>query len=99
MPAPMMQISLKICSPGSGCRPGKATGCIQDVLFYLNYYIISSAWRLKIILIEAGMLARSGQHEEVETDIYAGGTLYRRHGGLHPAKWVARVLKFALDAG
>ncbi len=53
----------------------------------------------KIVPIEAEMLPKSRQHEEVATDIYAGGTLYHRHGGLNPAKWVAGLLKSALDAG
>ncbi len=53
----------------------------------------------KIIPVEAEMLPASRQNEEVASDIYAGGTLYHRHGGLNPAKWVAGLMNAAVNAG
>ncbi len=53
----------------------------------------------KLIPLEAEMLPKARQHEEVASDLYAGGVVYPRHGGLNPAKWVAGILAAALRAG
>ena len=53
----------------------------------------------KIIPLEAEMIPQSRQREEVATDLYAGGAVYFRHGGLNPAKYVAGILRAALRAG
>jgi glycine/D-amino acid oxidase-like deaminating enzyme len=45
------------------------------------------------------MVPESRQREEVGTDLYAGGTLFLRHGGLNPAKWVAGLMHAAIRAG
>ena len=56
--------------------------------------------RLKrIVPVEAEMVPRERQHEEVATDIYAGGTVLPLHGGLNPAKYVAGVMEAALSRG
>ena len=53
----------------------------------------------KLIPVEAEMIPRARQREEVATDIYAGGVVFPRHGGLNPAKYVAGVLDAAIRAG
>lgn len=53
----------------------------------------------KIIPLEAEMIPKHQQREEAATDVYAGGTVYFRHGGLNPAKFVAGLLRAALRAG
>jgi glycine/D-amino acid oxidase-like deaminating enzyme len=53
----------------------------------------------KLIPVEAEMIPRARQHEEVATDIYAGGVVFPRHGGLNPASYVAGVLDAAIRAG
>lgn len=51
------------------------------------------------IAVDAEMVPRSHQHEQVATGIYAGGIVFHRHGGLNPAKYVAGVLNTAIRAG
>ena len=53
----------------------------------------------KIIPLEAEMIPQSRQRDEVATDVYRGGTVYFRHGGLNPAKFVAGMLRAAIRAG
>ena len=53
----------------------------------------------KIVPVEAEMVPRERQHEEVATDIYAGGTVLPLHGGLNPAKYVAGVMEAARSRG
>ena len=53
----------------------------------------------QLIPLEAEMLPRARQHEEVASDLYRGGTVFFRHGGLNPAKWVGGILRSALAAG
>ena len=53
----------------------------------------------QLIPLEAEMLPRERQHEEVASDLYRGGTVFHRHGGLNPARWVGGLLRVALDAG
>lgn len=56
--------------------------------------------RLKALIpLEAEMRPRARQHEDVATDLYRGGTIYLRHGGLNPAKWVAGLMGAARRAG
>lgn len=53
----------------------------------------------KVIPLEAEMIPKTRQHEEVASDLYAGGTVYPLHGGLNPAKWVAGLADAAIRAG
>ena len=53
----------------------------------------------KILPIEAEMLPRSRQRDEVGSELYAGGIVYSRHGGLNPAKWSFGIKKAARRAG
>ncbi len=53
----------------------------------------------KLIPLEAEMVPKARQHQEVGSDLYAGGVVFPRHGGLNPAKWVAGVLGAAIRAG
>ena len=52
-----------------------------------------------LIPLEAEMIPRSRQRDEVGSDIYAGGIVFPRHGGLNPARWVAGLLAAARRAG
>jgi len=52
-----------------------------------------------MIPLEAEMVPRARQHDEIASDLYAGGTLYHRHGGLNPAEWVAGISRAARRAG
>ena len=62
-----------------------------------------TARQLKILQdmlsLEADMLPKQRQHEEVATDLYEGGTVFFRHCGLHPAKYVRGLLHAAQRAG
>ncbi|MDE0304628.1 MAG: FAD-binding oxidoreductase [Albidovulum sp.] len=53
----------------------------------------------KRLAVEAEMLPRSRQRDEVGTDLYAGGIVYFRRGGLNPAKWSFGIGDAALRAG
>ncbi len=53
----------------------------------------------QLIPLEAEMLPRARQHEEIASELYRGGTVFYRHGGLNPARWVGGILQRALDAG
>lgn len=53
----------------------------------------------RMIPLEAEMLPWARQREEVASDLYRGGTVFFRHGGLNPAKWVAGIQRSALGAG
>ena len=52
-----------------------------------------------IIPLEAHMVPPARQHDEIASDLYAGGTIFARHGGLNPAKWVAGLMDAAARAG
>lgn len=52
-----------------------------------------------LIEIDAWMVPRSDQFAEAGTSLYAGGTVFARHGGLNPAKWVAGLLAAAIRVG
>ena len=53
----------------------------------------------KLIPLEAEMIPREQQRQQVATDLYRGGTVFFRHGSVNPAKWVAGILLAALEAG
>ena len=53
----------------------------------------------RLVDVEAWMVPRTQQRAEAGTDLYAGGTVFARHGGLNPAKWVAGLLAAAMRAG
>ena len=52
-----------------------------------------------LIPLEADMVPKARQQDEVATEIYQGGIVFPRHGGLNPAKWVAGLLTAARRAG
>ncbi|MDP6493283.1 MAG: FAD-binding oxidoreductase [Acidimicrobiales bacterium] len=52
-----------------------------------------------LIPVDAEMVPRGRQRDEVATDVYRGGTVYPRHGGLNPAKLAAGLLDAAVRAG
>ncbi|MEM8791698.1 MAG: FAD-binding oxidoreductase [Pseudomonadota bacterium] len=52
-----------------------------------------------LIPLEAEMIPKSRQRDEVNTDLYQGGIVFPRHGGLNPAKWTAGLLSAAQRAG
>lgn len=45
------------------------------------------------------VISKAQMADEVRTESYAGGCIYNRHGGLHPAKFHAGLLERALDWG
>jgi glycine/D-amino acid oxidase-like deaminating enzyme len=49
--------------------------------------------------VEATMVPKARQREEVASDLYEGGMIFPRHGALHPAKWIAGLLRAALRSG
>ncbi|MEM9147991.1 MAG: FAD-binding oxidoreductase, partial [Pseudomonadota bacterium] len=49
--------------------------------------------------LEAELIPEARQREEVASDLYRGGIVYPRHGGLNPAKWVAGLMAAARRAG
>ncbi len=56
--------------------------------------------RLQALMpLEAWMLPRARQHEEIASDLYRGGVIYPRHAALNPAGWVAGLRDAAQRAG
>lgn len=53
----------------------------------------------RLIPLEAHLVSKARQHEEIVTDLYEGGVVYPRHAGLNPAKWVAGLLAAAQRCG
>ncbi len=53
----------------------------------------------ELMPVDAEMVPRSRQGEDVATELYAGGMIYHQHGGLNPAKFVAGVLGAAQRHG
>lgn len=53
----------------------------------------------KVVPLEAEMVPRERQHEEIASDLYAGGMIYPNSGTLNPAKWVAGILQATIKAG
>ena len=53
----------------------------------------------ELVPVDAEMLPRSRQRDEVGSDLYAGGIVYFRHGGLNPAKWTFGIRDAARQAG
>jgi glycine/D-amino acid oxidase-like deaminating enzyme len=49
--------------------------------------------------VEAHMVPRDRQAEEIETDVYHGGIVYSQHASLHPAKYHSGLLEIAQRAG
>jgi glycine/D-amino acid oxidase-like deaminating enzyme len=49
--------------------------------------------------IEAIMVPKARQREEVASDLYEGGMIFPKHGALHPAKWVAGLQRAAVKCG
>ena len=49
--------------------------------------------------VDAWMVSRSEQFDEVRSDLYFGGVVYANHGGLNPAKWVAGICRAASRNG
>lgn len=54
---------------------------------------------LKSVPISIEMIPKSKIRDHVSTDMYGGGVIYHRHGGLNPAKWMAGIRDAALKAG
>ena len=52
-----------------------------------------------VIPLNAEMVPKSRQREELASDLYEGGVVFGDHGGLNPAKWVAGLLAAAIRAG
>lgn len=53
----------------------------------------------ELIPLEAEMVPRARQRQEVASDLYRGGVVFPRHAGLNPAKWVRGMLRATCRAG
>ncbi|MEM8624327.1 MAG: FAD-dependent oxidoreductase [Pseudomonadota bacterium] len=51
------------------------------------------------IPLDFEMIPRERQREEIGSDLYRGGVVFHRHGGLNPAKWVKGLIAAARRAG
>ena len=49
--------------------------------------------------ISTEMIPKSKVRDHISTDMYGGGAIYHKHGGLNPAKWVAGIRDAAKRAG
>jgi len=89
-----------IASEGIDCDFAE-TGRFRGLWRASEYEIAGSELkRLQALVpIEAEMVPRSRQRDEVATDLYAGGIVYPQHGGLNPAKFVKGLLAVASRAG
>ena len=52
-----------------------------------------------LIPLEAEMVPKTRQRDQVNSDIYSGGIVFPRHGGLNPAKWVQGIMAAARRSG
>jgi len=48
---------------------------------------------------DVSIISKSELRNELQTDLYKGGCIYHRHGGLHPALFHSGLLKLATTAG
>ncbi|MEO1505482.1 MAG: FAD-binding oxidoreductase [Pseudomonadota bacterium] len=65
-------------------------------------YEATARWlaRLQTVIpLEAEMIPKARQRQEVASDLYAGGVVFPRHGALNPAKLVAGLMAAARRAG
>ena len=53
----------------------------------------------KSVPISIEMIPKSKVRDHVSTEMYGGGAIYHRHGGLNPAKWMAGIRDAAKRAG
>jgi glycine/D-amino acid oxidase-like deaminating enzyme len=53
----------------------------------------------KEVGVETHMVTRSEQHTEIGTDLYHGGRVFPRDGGLHPALYHQGLLERVINAG
>jgi glycine/D-amino acid oxidase-like deaminating enzyme len=52
-----------------------------------------------MVPVEAFMVPKARQRDEVASDLYEGGMIFPRHGALNPAAWVQGLLQAAIRAG
>lgn len=76
---------------------GRYRGCWTNIEYQHNQRELNALQ--KVIPIDAEMVPRHRQHEELASDLYAGGTVYRQHASVNPAKYVFGLLKAAQRAG
>lgn len=53
----------------------------------------------RIVPLEAELIPRARQSEEIATELYSGGVVYRNAAALNPAKWMFGILAGARRAG
>lgn len=89
-----------IATEGIDCdfsTTGRFRGLWKDAEYDMNARNLDQMRQL--FPLEAEMVPRARQHEEVASDLYRGGVIYARHGGLNPAKWIAGLMAAAQRAG
>ena len=78
-------------------RAGRITGALSEG--QLAGLLRESDALRRVTGIEYDAVAKSDLASELGTDVYVGARLYRHHGGLHPAKYVAELARCVLAAG
>jgi glycine/D-amino acid oxidase-like deaminating enzyme len=78
-------------------RAGRITGALSQA--QLAGLLRESEALRRVTGVEYDVVAKSDLGSELGTDVYVGARLYRHHGGLHPAKYVAELVRCVLAAG
>jgi glycine/D-amino acid oxidase-like deaminating enzyme len=78
-------------------RVGRITGALSET--QLASLLRESDALRRITGVEYDVVGKSDLPSELGTDVYVGARLYRHHGGLHPAKYAAALVRCVLAAG
>jgi glycine/D-amino acid oxidase-like deaminating enzyme len=78
-------------------RSGRITGALSET--QLAGLLRESEALRRVTGVEFDVVAKSDLPAELGTDAYVGARLYRHHGGLHPAKYAAELVRCVLAAG
>jgi glycine/D-amino acid oxidase-like deaminating enzyme len=78
-------------------RSGRLTGALSNA--QLAGVLRESEALRRVTGVEYDVVEKSELASELGTDAYVGARLYRHHGGLHPAKYVAELARRVLAAG
>jgi glycine/D-amino acid oxidase-like deaminating enzyme len=78
-------------------RSGRLTGALSNA--QLAGVLRESEALRRVTGVEYDVVEKSELAAELGTDVYVGARLYRHHGGLHPAKYVAELARRVLAAG
>jgi glycine/D-amino acid oxidase-like deaminating enzyme len=78
-------------------KAGRITGALSET--QLAGLLRESDALRRVTGVGYDVVSKSDLASELGTDVYVGARLYRHHGGLHPAKYAAELVRCVLAAG